>query len=145
MEPRQISIGTIEEWDQVARILLSYAENLKTFVLQGEIGAGKTTLIQALGRQLGITEAITSPTFSLVNEYSYRDPISLLPKKVYHLDLYRLKSMGEALDIGIEQYLSGEDYCFIEWPEIIQPLLSQDLVVIKITVEADTTRKILFL
>ena len=85
MEAKEIHLKGIEEWDKLARSLLEYAEGIKKFVLQGEIGAGKTTLVQAFARQLGVTDKVTSPTFSLLNEYSYNEPTSTKQKKVYHL------------------------------------------------------------
>ncbi len=112
---------------------------------KGEIGAGKTTLVQAFCAELGVKELVTSPTFSLINEYTYHSAVEETVQRVYHLDLYRLKSMEEALDLGIEDLLVNDAYCFIEWPELIQPLLTNDLVVIKILVEQDSSRKILFL
>ena len=145
MEAKEIIVNSLADWDSVAASLLEYAGSVRKFVLQGEIGAGKTTLVQAFARQLGVNQAVTSPTFSLLNEYSYSDPNSGRQKKVYHLDLYRLKNTEEALDIGIQDYLNNDAYCFIEWPELIQSLLYMDLIVIKIMVNQDTTRKILFL
>ena len=145
MKTNELKIHSLQEWPKVVKTLLSYADGRKKFVLQGEIGAGKTTLVQAFCTALGVNEPVTSPTFSLINEYSYSVSPNEVHKKIYHLDLYRLKSLEEALDLGIEDLLSNAAYCFIEWPELIQPLLSDDLVVIKIVVEQDSSRKILFL
>ncbi|MEM6378187.1 MAG: tRNA (adenosine(37)-N6)-threonylcarbamoyltransferase complex ATPase subunit type 1 TsaE [Bacteroidota bacterium] len=145
MAPNELSIHSLREWPEVVKTLLTFAEGRKKFVLQGEIGAGKTTLVQAFCKALGVNDPVTSPTFSLINEYTYGSASDNVYKKVYHLDLYRLKSLEEAIDLGIEDLLSNEAYCFIEWPELIQSLLSEDLVVIKIVVEQDSSRKILFL
>lgn len=87
------------------------------FAVEGTMGAGKTTTINAICKEMGIEES-SSPTFSLVNEYETKEKV-----KVYHFDLYRLESLREALDIGIEEYLEAEAYSFIEWPEIIQPIM----------------------
>lgn len=138
-------VNSLEEWDDLAQKLLIFAEGRRKFVLQGEIGAGKTTLVQAFARQLGITEPVTSPTFSLINEYRSPQEGQSAPVVLYHLDLYRLKTLSEALDLDIEELLSNEAYCFIEWPELIEELLTDDLIVIKILVEQDSMRKILFL
>lgn len=143
MQAKTTYVSSMEDWDKVALQLLAHAAGRRKFVLQGEIGAGKTTLVKAFAKQLGITEAVTSPTFSLINEY--RSEVGKDPVVVYHLDLYRLRDISEALDLDIESLLASEAYCFIEWPELIEPLLTDDLVVIKILVEADSNRKILFL
>lgn len=138
-------VETMEDWDALAEQLLAYAAGRRKFVLQGEIGAGKTTLVQAFAKRLGIIEVVTSPTFSLVNEYRVELKPGEAPIAMYHLDLYRLKHLSEALDLDIETLLSNDAYCFIEWPELIEPLLTEDLIVIKILVEEDSRRKILFL
>ncbi len=103
---------TWAELDVVARELLAQSDNRTNWLFYGEMGSGKTTLIKAIARQLGVTETMSSPTFSLVNEYS-------LPsgRKVYHVDLYRLASERDVSDIGMEEYLNSGQYCFIEWPE----------------------------
>lgn len=89
------------------------------------MGAGKTTLIAALCAELGVSSRVSSPTFSIVNEYQASE-------EVFHIDLFRLQSIQEALDAGIEEYLSGSAYCFIEWPQLITPLLPRNTVKIKI-------------
>ena len=89
-------------------------------------------------------ENVTSPTFSLVNEYTYADAEGN-ERLFRHLDLYRLKSIEEALDIGIEDYLYDGQYCFIEWPEIIEPILPDDAVRINLSILRDSSRKILIL
>lgn len=139
-------VETIEDWNTLAEQLLAYAAGRRKFVLQGEIGAGKTTLVQAFAKKLGVTEAVTSPTFALVNEYRIESTdTNQAPIALYHLDLYRLNRLSEALDLDIETLLSNDAYCFIEWPELIEPLLTEDLIVIKILVEENSRRKILFL
>ncbi len=140
MEPKEFWVDKMPEWTSAAELILAYAKGRKKFVLQGEIGAGKTTLVQVFCNLLGVESAVTSPTFSIINPY-----LSTTGESINHLDLYRLKSEQEALDIGIEDILYDESYCFIEWPEIIEALLPEDLVVIKITVEPNSKRKILFL
>jgi tRNA threonylcarbamoyladenosine biosynthesis protein TsaE len=91
------------------------------------MGVGKTTLIKELSLQLGVTDIVSSPTFSIVNEYN-----SLSQGKIYHFDFYRLNYEKEAFDIGYEDYFFGDDYCFIEWPEMIPNLIEDDMVVVKI-------------
>lgn len=144
LEMKELLITKIEEWEQAANSLLEYAGENKIFTFSGEIGAGKTSFIQALCRKLGVRESVTSPTFSLVNEYSINAETSA--DTLYHLDLYRLKNMEEAQDIGIEEILYSDHYCFIEWPELIEPLLEgEEIVRIQIQIVADSTRKVVFL
>ena len=106
--------------NQVALQLIAEAGDKRIWLLNGDMGAGKTTLIKAICKQLGAVGDFSSPTYSLVNEY----PLTI-GGKVYHLDLYRLKNIGEALDIGVEEYLYSGNYCFIEWSQLIHPLLHQ--------------------
>lgn len=119
-----------------ASSILEYAGNEKIFLFQGEMGAGKTTLIKSLCQQLGMEENVSSPTYSLVNEYA-------LPKgKIYHFDFFRIKNESEAFDLGFEEYLSSGDYCFIEWPEMIPNLWPINFIEIKIVEEMGGLRKI---
>ena len=128
-----------KELVQVAKSMLELAGKNRKWMFTGDLGAGKTTLIKYLCRHLGVDELVTSPTFSLVNEYEVEDGF------VYHLDLYRIESPDEALNMGLEEYLDSPYYCFIEWPAIIANLWPPDLVEIKIEILNDSTRKILFL
>jgi len=100
------------------------------------MGAGKTTLIKALCQCLGTTENVTSPTFSIVNEYIGSS------HKIYHFDFYRLKNQTEALDMGYEEYFYSDAYCFIEWPEKIPDLLPVNYININITVTGESSRDI---
>ena len=124
MKNLEISVLSVEELPNVARSILKFAENKKVFALYGDMGAGKTTLIKEICKQLGSTDNFSSPTYSIVNEYTAKE-------KIYHIDLYRLKNFDEALAIGIEEYISGESYCFIEWPELIERILPGDIVKIE--------------
>lgn len=112
----------------VAKQILADAGFARIFALWGDLGAGKTTLTGALCRELGVVDSVTSPTFTIVNEYStYKgDP-------VYHFDFYRIKSPMEAFDLGYEQYLYSGNYCFIEWPGKIGELLPPGTVHISLT------------
>ncbi len=140
----ELTLNSLAALDSIARSILAGAGLRRKFAFYGEIGAGKTTLIQAICKQLGVRDAVLSPTFALVNQYSYLDDSKQL-QTLYHLDLYRLKNAQEALDIGIEEMLYDEGYCFIEWPELIEALLPDDTVRIKIFLEENSTRKIVFL
>lgn len=120
------------------QILQEYAD-YRLFALAGEIGAGKTTLVKAICEQVGVREAVTSPTFSLVNVYEYLDATHQ-KHELYHIDLYRLKSVQEAIDIGIEDYLFSNTYCFVEWYELIETLLPDKVLYLKIIVMPDESR-----
>jgi tRNA threonylcarbamoyladenosine biosynthesis protein TsaE len=135
---------SLTELSSVAEALLAYAGPRRLMVFTGEVGAGKTTLIQALCRCLGMQgDQAVSPTFALINEYAYQNRSGA--GRIAHIDLYRLTSLEEALSIGIEDYLYGEDYCFIEWPELIEPLLPAEAVRINLEITGSNSRKILFL
>ena len=120
----------------LASKILSLSSNNRVFLFYGDMGAGKTTLIKELCHYLGSNDNITSPTFSIVNEYIGKK------NNIYHLDLYRLKTQTEALDMGFEEYLYSGNYCFIEWPERIPDLLPLHYIRIKIEVMANETRLI---
>jgi tRNA threonylcarbamoyladenosine biosynthesis protein TsaE len=117
--------------------IIKFAEDSRIFLFYGDMGAGKTTLIKALCERLGTTETVTSPTFSIVNEYEGND------ERIYHFDFYRLKNETEALDMGYEEYFYSGAYCFIEWPEKIPNLLPDHYISIKISVEDDNLRQII--
>jgi tRNA threonylcarbamoyladenosine biosynthesis protein TsaE len=108
-----------EDLTQIASKFLQSFQDGGIFCIQGEMGAGKTTFVHAICRQFGV-EFAGSPTFSLVNEYT-----SASGHRIYHFDLYRLKSCEEALDIGMDEYLLSEGYLFIEWPDVITALLPE--------------------
>jgi tRNA threonylcarbamoyladenosine biosynthesis protein TsaE len=111
----------------------------KTVLLYGEMGAGKTTLIKEIAKQIGVQEVITSPTFSLVNEYEAGETL------VYHFDFYRIENEQEALDMGIEDYLYAGNYSFIEWPERIKNLLPKESSIISIRKNNDQSRTLTLL
>ncbi len=111
----------------IAQQLIARSSHCRVWLFYGLLGAGKTTLIQEIGAQLGIQERITSPTFSLVNEYQNTEGTIF-----YHFDLYRIQNREEVLDIGIEEYIDSGHYCWIEWPEKIESLLYPPYIRIKI-------------
>jgi tRNA threonylcarbamoyladenosine biosynthesis protein TsaE len=121
-----------------AKKLLKHAGERKIFAFYGSMGAGKTTIIKAICKVLGATDIVSSPTFTLVNEYKTTDGECL-----YHIDFYRIKKKEEVFDFGIEEYLSGDSYCFMEWPELIGDILPAGIMNIRITVDENEQRNLL--
>ena len=111
-----ITVTSLHELDVAASQILTQYNDVRFFALQGDLGAGKTALVKAFTKHLAIEDEVSSPTFSLVNEYGN-------PPCVYHFDLYRLATLQDILQIGFEDYLDSGHYCFIEWPEKITMLL----------------------
>ncbi len=128
---------TEQDLSEVAKTLLAEAGDKTVWCFYGEMGAGKTTLIKEICLQLGVLDAMSSPTFSIVNEY-----LDDMGESVYHFDFYRLKEENEALDIGIEDYFYSECYCFIEWPEKIPGLIPEGHLKININLVDEKTRSI---
>ncbi|NSW95714.1 MAG: tRNA (adenosine(37)-N6)-threonylcarbamoyltransferase complex ATPase subunit type 1 TsaE, partial [Bacteroidales bacterium] len=114
-----------------------FAGNRRIFAFYGSLGSGKTTFIKAICKKLGVVGNVNSPTFTVINEYKTRQN-----NTVYHVDLYRIKNQQELYDTGLDEYLSGESYCFIEWPDLAVSLLPPETVTIKISVE-NTLHRIL--
>ena len=121
----------------IASEIISFATSNRIFLFYGDMGAGKTTFIKALCECLGTNEHVTSPTFSIVNEYAGAGD------KIYHFDFYRLKNQTEALDMGYEEYFYSGAYCFIEWPEKISGLLPEQYISIRIEVKGNNSRRII--
>ena len=127
---------SLNDLPQLVQEILGDCIDSKIFVFYGNLGAGKTTLIKTLCQQLGYKDDVTSPTFSLVNHYT------TLEIDIYHMDLYRLKDEEEALEIGIEEYLYSGAYCFIEWPQVVIPLLDEPYYKVQIETLENLIRKI---
>ena len=119
------------ELDEPVSVLdiLKQTEPHRVFAFDAPMGAGKTTFIKHLCEQMGTLDVVNSPTFAIVNVYDVEQPYK---GEVYHFDCYRLKDIREAMDFGAEEYLYSGNYCFIEWPDIIAPLLPEDTVWVKI-------------
>jgi len=128
-------VAPLNELPNISKQILEFAPNCKKFALSGELGTGKTTLTKSICQLLGVTQLVTSPTFSIINEYDGKD------HQIWHLDLYRLKNLEEAINLNIEEYLDDENYCFIEWPEVANPLIPDKIVYIRIQVVDNLTRK----
>jgi tRNA threonylcarbamoyladenosine biosynthesis protein TsaE len=132
----EIVYSELSDIGKVAEKIIAFAGNIKIWAFEGEMGAGKTTLIKAICRHLKVEDNVTSPTFSLVNEYRSVDQHTY-----YHFDFYRLKDETEAMDIGVEEYFYSGNYCFIEWPSKIQSLLPSEFIEVNIAVK-DNSRTI---
>ena len=126
---------SIEEIDKTAKIVLSLNPSAKILIFNGEMGSGKTTIIKAIIKELGYEGTVSSPTFSLINEYFNGN-------KIYHFDFYRIKSRNELLDIGIDEYISSNDWCFIEWPSLIADMLPDKYIELNIDVISNDDRKL---
>ena len=129
-----ITVRALDELDQAARSVLDYSAGYKFFIFEGEMGAGKTTFIKSLCGALGVTEVVSSPTFSIINEYHAKETV------IYHFDFYRIKSLQEAFDIGYEEYFYSGNICLIEWPEKIAELLPDEYVKVSISTISPTER-----
>jgi tRNA threonylcarbamoyladenosine biosynthesis protein TsaE len=125
----------IDELPGVAELILSKQQDRRVFAVRGKMGAGKTTLIKAFCDVLGVEESVSSPTFALVNEYTDANGES-----VFHFDFYRIKKIEEVFDIGYEEYFYSGNYCFVEWPELIEGLLPESYVAIDISVGENEER-----
>lgn len=121
--------------EQVAKHLVNNLKT-KTWLFYGNMGVGKTTLIKAIVKQLGCKDEVSSPTFSIINEYE------ILNDKIFHFDLYRIKDLEEAYNFGIEDYLDSNHYIFIEWPEKIESILTDQLDKISIEIVSEENRKL---
>ncbi len=128
-------ITSIDGLKDVAANLIKQFPEHRVFALYGKMGAGKTTFIQAICNSLGSSDNVTSPTFALINEYNTADLSS-----IFHFDFYRIEDLEEAYDLGYEDYLYSGSYCFIEWPERIEPLLPENIVEVKIEAQENENR-----
>ena len=128
----------LNQVDAIAESLVAAFKH-KIILLKGDLGAGKTTLVKAIVKQLGSNEEISSPTFGIVNE------ISVANASAFHLDLYRIENSEELQQFGFEEYLHSGDYCFIEWPEIAMTLITQPHHTITLKHLNDSTRNISFI
>ena len=148
MRSYTIKKGTSEHYETITLVneqeeevspleILKEAEPRRVFAFDGKMGAGKTTFIKTLCESMGTMDVVNSPTFAIVNVYDVEQPYK---GEVYHFDCYRLKDIREAMDLGAEEYLYSGNYCFIEWPEIIEPLLPEDTVWVHIEPQANGDR-----
>lgn len=135
----EIEVNQLADLNQAALSLLEFANEEKIFLFEGEMGAGKTTFIKAICEAMGVVDVVSSPTFSIVNEYQGSNS-----SRIFHFDFYRIDDLREAYDIGYEEYFYSGDICLVEWPEKIRELLPQEYVHVSIAATAPNTRLISF-
>jgi len=112
-------------------------KSLKIFLFTGQVGSGKTTMIKSFTKKLSVNNNTSSPTFNIINEYKDDNK-----KSIYHLDLYRLKSINDLVEIGFEEYINSGNYCFIEWPEIADSFFVDKYISINISINSKNSRDI---
>lgn len=133
---KRFIVENLEEYTKTANYLIELMEQYTVFLLIGQLGAGKTTLVQKLCEIIGSEDVVSSPTFALINPYKTQKGM------LYHMDMYRVKKVEEAIDFGVEEYLWDGLYCFIEWPERIAEIIPDKYVRIDITQNEDHSREI---
>ncbi len=131
-----ISNYTLEQLPKIAQQIIAKSSD-KVLLFFGTMGVGKTTLIKEIVKQLEVDDIVTSPTFSLVNEYQSRKG-----EIIYHFDFYRIENEEEAMDIGIDDYFDSNNWCLIEWPEKVKNLLPLNALEIHLSINKDETRSI---
>ena len=133
----EITIKSLDTIQEAAKEFINRRGEGKVFAFYGKMGAGKTTFIKALCETLGVKDVITSPTFSLINEYTDGKGNS-----IYHFDFYRIKKLEEVYDMGYEDYFYSGNLCLLEWPELIEEILPENVIKVTIEEQADGTRKL---
>lgn len=139
---REFHVENEKAWADIVPLLIQAAQGKKIWLLEGDLGSGKTTLARYLIHYLGGPDDVNSPTFSLVNEYEWS--VGEQSYKLFHLDLYRLETVEEVIDIGFEEFMDDDAYVLIEWPDIAAGLLPDDCFKLEISHE-DSHRKVLVL
>ena len=135
---KEIVIDSLDGLREVAEAVITSLDDRNVVAFCGSMGAGKTTLISAIMEYLGSADTVTSPTFALVNQYS-----TASEDTVYHFDFYRINRIEEVFDMGYEEYFYSGDLCLIEWPELIEELLPDNAMVVRIEVLSPTSRRFL--
>uniref|UniRef100_UPI004049507B tRNA (adenosine(37)-N6)-threonylcarbamoyltransferase complex ATPase subunit type 1 TsaE n=1 Tax=Fulvivirga sp. TaxID=1931237 RepID=UPI004049507B len=134
----ELKYDSLEQLSSIAQSIISFAENDKVWLLEGDMGAGKTTLVSAIGKELGFVDTVSSPTFSIVNEY-----LDAAGSSYYHFDFYRINDEEEAVDIGTEEYFYSGNVCFVEWSSKIESLIPDKYLKISINFDSEYSRTIL--
>lgn len=133
-----LTIHSLDDIRTAAKAFIEQIDQNTVFAFYGKMGAGKTTFIKAVCEELGVSDVVNSPTFSIVNEYRSDDTGEL----IYHFDFYRIQKIDEVYDMGYEDYFYSGALCFIEWPELIEDLLPGDVVKVTIEENEDGTRSL---
>ena len=134
----EIKIQNLDTIREAACEFIRQMGESHVFAFYGKMGSGKTTFIKAVCEELGVNDVITSPTFAIVNEYTANE------ESIYHFDFYRIKKLEEVYDMGFEEYFYSGNYCFIEWPELVEPLLPEDTLCVCISEQPDGSRTVSF-
>ena len=134
----EIKIQSLDQIHEAAKEFIAAMGENTVFALYGKMGAGKTTFVKAVCEELGVTDVITSPTFAIVNEYRSEDTAEL----IYHFDFYRINKLEEVYDMGYEDYFYSGALCFIEWPELVEELLTGNTIKVSIEEQKDGTRTV---
>ena len=149
-----IKIKDLDNIREAAREFIEHIGDHRVFAFYGKMGAGKTTFVKAICEELGVDDVITSPTFAIINEYTFGSwPLAIssqptanshMPTAIYHFDFYRIKKLEEVYDMGYEDYFYSGALCFIEWPELIEEILPDDAVRVSIAEQEDGSRVVSF-
>ncbi|HOK36430.1 MAG TPA: tRNA (adenosine(37)-N6)-threonylcarbamoyltransferase complex ATPase subunit type 1 TsaE [Paludibacteraceae bacterium] len=136
-QPTTLKIPSLSSIHEVAKQFINQMGDDKIFAFYGKLGAGKTTLIKGICKELGVKEMVNSPTFSMINEYETKEE-----EIIYHFDCYRINKIQEALDIGAEDYFYSGKLCFIEWPENIEQILPDSTIKVYIEEKENQEREV---
>jgi len=128
---------SLNKIDEVSQLIIDRIKTIKTVMLRGELGSGKTTLVKSVLKKMGVIDSVTSPTFSIVNEYDFAGNI------IYHFDLYRIENIDELDIIGFQDYIYRQNTCFIEWPEIVLSKINLKYLDIEIRFISEDKREII--
>lgn len=131
----KIICNRIEDLPVTAKRIYDFGREYRIWLLKGEMGSGKTTLVKEITRIIGTTDQVNSPSYAIVNEYLANNG-----EKLYHFDFFRAKDVQEILDIGFEEYVDSGDRCLIEWPELVENFLPDKHLIIQITIPDRETR-----
>jgi tRNA threonylcarbamoyladenosine biosynthesis protein TsaE len=135
----ELKINALKDIDRVSGEFIKSIGDNKVLAFYGKMGAGKTTFIKSLCKQLKVIDQVTSPTFAIVNDYETADK-----SHIFHFDFYRIKKLEEAYDFGYEDYFYSGNLCLIEWPELIEPLLPDNALEVSIHVNDDGSRSLIY-
>ncbi len=137
MKESIIKIESLENYPSAAKEFIENMGGNRIFAFYGKMGTGKTTFIKSICEAMGVEDIINSPTFAIVNEYEDAES-----NTIYHFDFYRIKSIAEVYNMGYEEYLYSNAYCFIEWPELIEELLPEESAKVYMEELADGSRHV---